>query len=49
VGVRATTRRTKGRKAINVCPAKAGVFSGSQPHQNKSQSSVAWIAGRKGN
>lgn len=34
---------------INVCPAKAGVFSGSQPHQNKSQSSVAWIAGRKGN
>ena len=34
---------------VNVCPAKAGVFSGSQPHQNKSQSSVAWIAGRKGN
>ena len=34
---------------VNVCPAKAGVFSGSQPHQNKSQSSVAWIAGREGN
>ena len=32
---------------VNVCPAKAGVFSGSQPHPNKSQSSVAWIAGRK--
>jgi imidazolonepropionase-like amidohydrolase len=37
------------KQAINVCPAKAGVFSGSQPHQNKSQSSVAWIAGREGN
>jgi hypothetical protein len=48
-GAKATTPRTKARRAINVCPAKAGVFSGSQPHQNKSQSSVAWIAGREGN
>jgi hypothetical protein len=32
---------------MGVCPAKAGVFSGSQPHQDKSQSSVAWIVGRK--
>jgi len=46
-GRKATTRRTRARRAISVCPAKAGVFSGSQPHQNKSQSSVAWIAGRK--
>jgi hypothetical protein len=42
-------RRLWERELINVCPAKAGVFSGSQPHQNKSQSSVAWMAGRKGN
>src|SRR5580658_672866 len=44
---RATTRRTKARRATSVCPAKAGVFSGSQPHQDKSQSPVAWIVGRK--
>ena len=48
-GARATTRRTRARKATSVCPAKAGVFSGSQPHQDKSQSSVAWIARREGN
>ena len=48
-GARATTRKTKARKAISVCPAKACVFSGSQPHHDKSQSSVAWIAGREGN
>ena len=35
------------RKAISVCPAKAGVFSGSQPHQNKSQSSVASVVRQK--
>ena len=29
------------KNVVFVCPAKAGVFSGSQPHQNKSQSSVA--------
>jgi surfactin synthase thioesterase subunit len=28
--------RTGARRATRVCPAKAGVFSGSQPHQNKS-------------
>jgi hypothetical protein len=28
---------------------KAGVFSGSLTHQNRSQSSVAWIARREGN
>jgi hypothetical protein len=49
VDARATTRNTRARRATSACPAKAGVFSGSQPHQNKSQSSVAWIAGRKGN
>ncbi len=26
-----------------VCPAKAGVFSGSQSHRGRSQSPVAWI------
>ena len=30
-----------------VCPAKAGVFSGSQPRQGNSQSPVAWMVGRK--
>jgi hypothetical protein len=25
-------------------PAKAGIFSGSQPHQGKSQSPVTWVA-----
>jgi hypothetical protein len=42
---RSTTRKTKAKRVINGGPAKAGVFSGSQPHQNKSQSSVARIAG----
>jgi len=30
-----------------VCPEKAGVFSGKQSHQGKSQGPVAWIVGRK--
>ena len=30
-----------------VCPAKAGVFSGRQSHQGKSQNPVAWIVRRK--
>ena len=28
-------------------PAKAGAFSGSQSHQGRSQSPVAWVAGRR--
>ena len=36
------------RDVQNICgpvrPAKAGVFSGSQSHQGKSQSPVTWIA-----
>src|SRR5262249_30265859 len=27
-----------------VCPAKAGMFNGSQSHQGKSQSPVTWVA-----
>src|SRR5262245_47895422 len=30
-----------------VCPVKAGVFSGSQPRQGKSQSPVAWMVRRR--
>jgi hypothetical protein len=33
--------------SIIVCSAKAGVFSGSQPRQGKSQSPVAWMVGRR--
>jgi Transposase domain (DUF772) len=33
--------------SIIVCPAKAGVFSGSQPRQGNSQSPVAWMVGRQ--
>ena len=32
---------------MKVCPAKAGVFSGRQSHQGKSQNPVAWIVRRK--
>src|SRR2546429_10010127 len=41
--------RLRQEKAAGVCPGKVGVSSGSQTHQNKSQSSVAGIAGREGN
>jgi len=41
--------KNKGKKSYQRMSSEAGVFSGSQPHQSKSQSSVAWIAGRERN
>ena len=34
-------------RVLGACPGNADVFSGRQTHRGKSQSLVAWIAGRK--